>query len=171
MANTQSRCAMLIFVCVSLALVLLCLCFFLSSASSECTHCSGGITQIDNGCVCYRVAGHPKRYISHAALSHAGSSSSSSNLLSCFPVFSVCDIPTSHASCRRKRLRDSYVSALQASPRGTSLMQPSHTLAAAAAVPGSDAAGSKSDISVLGNEVFAALAEADVSSDQLFFHR
>uniref|UniRef100_A0A383VK77 CCAAT-binding factor domain-containing protein n=1 Tax=Tetradesmus obliquus TaxID=3088 RepID=A0A383VK77_TETOB len=57
--------------------------------------------------------------------------------------------------------------------RGSSLMQPTHTLAAAAAAAGSEAAAAAvtPDVSQLSSAAFAALAEADIGADQLFFHR
>eukprot|EP00879_Flechtneria_rotunda_P011910 GHRR01012439.1.p1 GENE.GHRR01012439.1~~GHRR01012439.1.p1 ORF type:complete len:563 (+),score=292.70 GHRR01012439.1:1015-2703(+) len=68
---------------------------------------------------------------------------------------------------------DKYVSKKpKATLKGTSVMQPSHNLIAAAAGSSSSAAAaSAADVATLGSEAFAALAEADIPSDQIFFHK
>ena len=69
-------------------------------------------------------------------------------------------------------------SSLQVAPKGTSLMQPSHSLTATAAA-GSTAAAALAaaagsiavDMTSLGPNAFADLAETEIAPDQLFFHK
>jgi ribosome biogenesis protein MAK21 len=69
-------------------------------------------------------------------------------------------------------------SAVQVAPKGTSLMQPSHSLTATAAA-GSTAAAAlaaaagsiAADMTSLGPNAFADLAETEIAPDQLFFHK